>query len=332
MGFKISFHQFRDASDLDYIKKCKYTSIMKTLIITFCLMLFATAQSAQIDDFSSNSNDRFSNHPDFIGESFNLSGVALTNGGHWVTMISPNVYITANHFKSGAGTVVNFYETNDPNGSSISRSISSTSQRIGNTDLWLGTLNEPLTFDYAYYDFANEVINNNNTAPGGGPTSANAESFINSPYYLENTYMFGRSPSSFPVSQDIAVGRNRFDRWLGSVTAAGATDLAFGADYNASTDTNYVQHETILEQGDSGGPMMVDINGSLRLIGINWFIYSSGGEPLGTAVSYVGNHATEIESFLDTHSLAAIPEPGTLILGLILLGAFGVTARWRNHR
>lgn len=284
--------------------------------ILFLLPAANFTNAAIIDGFETSFNDRFANDENFIAAEFDLSGVAITENNHWVTMISPNVYVSSNHFKSGAGTPVTFYASNDPNGPSLTRQIGSTSQRVGDSDIWIGILDTPLTLEYAFYGFATQTTTNDNRTPGVGPNSPNDESFINSPYFEEVIFMFGRSPTNWPRSQNIAVGKNVLDRFFTEDDVAGApggdiagtVDIAFAADYNDPNDPNYVPYETRLEVGDSGGPMMVSVNGGLVLVGTNWFIYGQDGEG-GTGFAYVGNHSSEIDAFLDEYSLPAIPEP-----------------------
>ena len=43
---------------------------------------------------SSPANDRFLNSPSFIGAPYNWSGVGLSNGGSWATMISPTYFVS----------------------------------------------------------------------------------------------------------------------------------------------------------------------------------------------------------------------------------------------
>ena len=133
-------------------------------------------------------HDRFANDSQFIANSFDLSGVAINDDGRWLTMVSENVYLSAAHFAPASGSSVTFYAGNDPSGVTATRTLTSTQQRIGSTDLYVGTLDAALPGGFTFYDFATEDI----TSLVGGLSS-----FSNSIYNGENAYVFGRSPTSF---------------------------------------------------------------------------------------------------------------------------------------
>ncbi|MFU8848020.1 MAG: hypothetical protein ACNA77_04805 [Opitutales bacterium] len=163
----------------------KFIALVISIIACSALMHGAIL----IDNFSSATNDRFANDPQFIANSYNLSGIAIANDGRWVTMISENVFLSAHHFFPADGTSVTFYGSNDPAGINTTRVIQK-SERIGSSDIRIGTLDAGLGSGFSFYDFATQNTSNNNTAPGGGPNSANSESFINSPYYNADAYLF----------------------------------------------------------------------------------------------------------------------------------------------
>jgi len=272
------------------------------------LVLPVARASILIDGFSSAKNDRFANTTDFIAAGFDLSGIAVDDDGHWLAMISPNIYLSANHYHSAAGASVTFYASNDPVGSSVTRTISSLGQQIGSSDLWIGAISQPLPAGFAYYDFATQDI-------------GTATDFTGSPLKGENAYMFGRSETeTWPTSQDVAVGRNILDLW-GSPDRVGATKDSFGT-------AHYVEHEARLDPGDSGGGMFVhDGSGGLTLVGINWGFSTLTMEGVTTYRSwftYVGNYDAEIGAFLDTHP---VPEPAGAAAIAALLAGFAV---WRR--
>lgn len=292
------------------------------LFISFTAVSLLPA-AINITGFDTLTNDRFADDASFVADGFDLSGVAYNGTGPgnsgWLTMISPNVYITAEHAKPSIGSSATFYASNDPNGASLTRQVTSNRLQIGTTDIFVGTLSAPLTGSYASYSFASEVISNNNTATTGPPQNqANAQSFINSPYAGLNAYLLGRSPTAWSTSQDIAVGRNVLDRFQAGVTVTGANQ----GDFIGGTigGINAVPFEAQLAVGDSGGPLMVDDgNGGLTIVGLNWFI-STASDPDFFGTSYVGNYANDIQSFIDANP---VPEPGqaALLFGLLGLAA-----------
>jgi hypothetical protein len=256
-----------------------------------------------IDGFTSSDNDRFANDPGFIGSSFDFSGVARTDNDHWVTMITPNIFLSSNHFKSGPGTNVTFFEGNDPSGPSLNRQIGSSSQRIASSDIWIGTLDQPLTNAYATYSIAS----------------------LTSPTQV---FLVGQSPTTYTdTSLNMAVGQNVVNRILTNITASGTTDNAYGADDDSPGETNYVVDESLVQGGDSGSPLFVgNGSGGLSIAGTGWVRYELQdnqnnivGE--GSGYTILSNYTTEIQTFVDANTLAAIPEPrlATLLLSTVAL-------------
>lgn len=287
----------------------------RALFAGLLILCFSTAvplSAIQIVGFDTLTNDRFSNDTTFVADQFNLSGVA--HNGRWATMISENVYVTATHFAPGVGSNMTFYASNDPNGSSVTRSITSNRQQIQGTDIFVGTLDSALPAGFSFFDFATEDITNQSTL--------NA-----SPYAGANAYAFGRSndPStSWPTSQNMAVGRNVLDRFFINFTAGAETGDGIGATDDGSGG---VEYEAMLEGGDSGAPLFVESgSGSLTIVGMNWFVGTSGGGDPIFGASYLGNYDEDIQTFIDAN---AVPEPATyaLLIGILAFG--GATLRRR---
>jgi hypothetical protein len=263
--------------------------------------------------------DRFTNSPSFVADSYDLSGIALNDSGRWLTMISPNTFLSSNHFAPATNSSVTFYASNNPLGGTFTTTVTGTSQRVGLSDIWIGTLATPLPGGYSFYDFATQDTTNNSMGQG----SANAESFINSPYYLADAYLFGRSAGTFDVSLDMAVGRNTIDDFLLNADAAGTIDVAFLTVVDAEGEGNFLPGEALLVGGDSGAPLFVDDNGSFTLVGINWFVANDSSF---NGMANVGNYTDEINAFLDLHS---VPEPAQTLL-LFGLGALACVL-WRRR-
>ncbi|MGB0775560.1 MAG: hypothetical protein ACPGUY_06920, partial [Akkermansiaceae bacterium] len=113
-----------------------------------CLSSISTALAIDIDGHSAADNDRFADNSSFIGNSFDLSGVGRTTtgnsgkGGYWATMISKNVFLSANHYHPGTGDDLYFYSDNDPSTAAFLSSVGG-GQRLGTSDLWIGYINSP---------------------------------------------------------------------------------------------------------------------------------------------------------------------------------------------
>ena len=171
----------------------------------------------------------------------------------------------------------------------------------------IGYLNQALSADYAHYGIASTSINNLTN--------------FSSTYYDTNAYLFGRSPSSFETSQDMAIGRNKLDSFATNQEVNGTTDHALIAYNNVTSDPNFLTDEAQLQTGDSGAPMMVENSGSLTLVGINWFIGTDiNGDPLN-GFSYVGNYSSDIEAFIDANPVPELSATGIcMALFLMTLG------------
>jgi len=308
-------------------------------LLALALFGLKTHAAINIDGFSSTVNNRFANDPSFIASSMDLSGVAIADtsaslgswddGGRWVTMISPNVFLSVQHasFYPANGQSVTFYANNDPSGSTSTRTVLS-SQQIGSSDIRIGRLDAPLPSGFTFYNYATatfDVASNPPTIPAG----AIVETAL-APYYGANAYLFGRSPSVLSTETDMAVGRNILDRWV--IDAAGTHD-AVVAIRDSSGDPNYTSSEAYLVVGDSGGPMMVETSpGELTIVGLNWFVGTLGDGTQINGFSYVGNYSNDIDQYL---ALYSVPEPGSLglIIGLIAsLFTLRDRMRQRTHR
>lgn len=244
-----------------------------------------------ISGYTAATNDRFANQAGFIANTFDLSGVAISSDGRWATLLSPNVFITANHFAPQVGQTITFYKTNDPNGESVTRTVSTVREKVGTTDLFLTVLEEPVPEGYAFYARATENV-----------------SFFSNfyEYFRDNLYHLGRSQGAYTTSLDVSVGRNLLDRTSQnqSTPDINAQGPAIETTQNENGHSNFVSYETMAQGGDSGAPLFYDQgNGALRLIGISWYINAVPA----TGFSPVGDQSSSITSFLTTNSLPYQP-------------------------
>ena len=298
-----------------------------------CISLFCSTVFGDIviDGYTAATNDRFTNSASFILNGHDLSGIGQTDGGtsgsqgRWATAISRNVIISAYHYRPGINNTIYFYPGNDPSVMPVERHVVS-GQKIAGTDLYVGVLNEILPGSIKHYDFAQEQLSG--TPPNGD------EFFLSDAgiYQGLNSYMFGKSPfdhNSDPNDDrtsynDQAVGRNIISGFSENVPFAGNNDndsLLMLRETNG--DPDYVQYESIFRGGDSGGPLFVEINGELRLLGTNAFLLTGD---VGSGVNYTGNQAAAINSFINAN---AIPEPAS---GLILLPGLAICLLKRRRQ
>ena len=290
-----------------------------------CLMALCAQASIVIDGYTAATNDRFTNSPSFIASGFDLSGVGQSSSGRWATLISPNVVISANHLAPSTGDVINFYASNNPNSEVVQRTITSTSIRVGSTDLWLGVLNANVPSSIRSYNYATQILS--------GPTSpgqillGDAGIFQNA-----NAYLMGLSPTNHPAFQSQAIGRNLITGFSENVDFGGTDNDTLIMRYDAPGNSAYTQYEAHFSGGDSGGPMFIQVGNDLVLVGTNAFVLSNtpGGPVLASAVNYVGNQASNISDFV---AINAVPEPSSICLAVLAVGAVvgrGFMARRRS--
>lgn len=284
-----------------------------TILILCLLMLPLRVMGMEIDGYSPDKHDRYASDDSFIAASSDLSGVAISSDGRWATLIAPNVFITAAHFPPAAGQTVTFYSTHDPAGASVTRTVGSVRQKIGTSDLFVGTLTEPVPEGFRTYSRVTQ----------GLPLIS---AFY--PYLNETMFVVGRSPGDYSTELDMAVGRNVLDVLKRNVTAASSTGPAVEVTRNVSGEPNYVDDETAAQGGDSGGPLFfAEGSGNLLLVGIAWYRLTT--LPGGTGFTPVGDYTTEVNSFLSTNGLPYQPLPPES-LQLIRQDATTVELRWSD--
>ena len=282
--------------------------------VIFAFSSFADAQM-QIDSFSAAANDRFfedrsANDLPFIGDGFDFSGVG--RGNSWGTLISPNVIITAFHARA-SGTI-RFYETNDPNGPFVEREVLLNGERIdgnGTTDLYVARLDSPVPSTYQIYDFATEGIVGN----AAGDTLAGT-------FQGSDAFMVGRSPTAQASVIDVAIGENVISGYRENLVFGTNTDNdAIILAYDQPGSLTYQTYESHVRGGDSSAPLFIDDGtGNLLLLGVNTarLQIRDTGEVVGSAISYTGNVADEINAFI---AVSAVPEPTSfaVLLGVTCL-------------
>jgi hypothetical protein len=299
----------------------KWNAIVLTSVFLMLSMSCPGRSAITIDGYKAAKNDRFTNSPDFIGAKFDWSGVGRANSGQWVTLISRNVVVSAFHSSPGTNLVVNFYPSNDPSSAPIQRTVTSTNQKIGATDLWVGVLNENVPESIKQYNFVNTFLE-----PGMTP-SAGAFSDV-------NAYMVGISPEIFSgLGESQAIGRNLVSEYVENVGFEGNADNdSLTLNFDPATVSKHVEFEARLASRDSGAPLFIEFTNpdtqkaDLLLLGINAFVGDLNGVDL-SGVNYIGNQATAINQFI---SINAVPEPSSSLLILTTMMGGGLLARRKS--
>ena len=309
-----------------------------SLLVAIAVAFISVPCSADIliNGYSHKTNDRFTNDSSFILNGFDLSGVGRTEAGRWATAISPNVVISAYHYRP-SGDVL-FYSGNDATATPVTRTITS-GQRISGTDLYLGLLGENLPTSITHYSVA--------STPLSGTPSTWAQTFFNDAgiYQDATAYSFGVSPfdvNSDPtrsVANDQAVGRNQVTAY-GENVSFNSTDndsLLFRQD--SPGDPGFIDHEAKLRSGDSGAPTFIDAGGNeLLLLGTNGFLYTDIDGSVYNGINYTGNQETMIRDFVSSNAIlisedaSAVPEASSLLSMAFVLVPIMARRRPRRKR
>ncbi len=178
---------------------------------------------------------------------------------------------------------------------SIANSECNRGQQIAGSDLWLGRIDQPTNFTtYAV------------VSPGN--------------FVGQDVFMFGKA-SGFPVTAQMRLGRNTIDEFLPNFShpnlGASVTDVVL-FDYDTPTGGTG-DDEAKVEGGDSGAPTFVIYNGKPVLIGMHWFVYTSGdfnNPSSGTGDTAVPGYINLLNQSMIGQQLnvVAVPEPGSLAL------------------
>jgi hypothetical protein len=192
---------------------CIVTRKLLLLISALVAPSMQCGAAISISGFTPAGNDRFANSPSFIESGSNFSGVGRSADGRWVTMISPNVFISAKHYHPADGDSVTFYSGNSPT-SPLTRVISG-SQQIGSTDLWVGYLDSSVGPTIQVY--------NRVTGPYVGSGLSGALAVMSG--ISQTTTGYGASNLT-----NQAVGTNRVEGFQANQTVATETgDAIFGS-------------------------------------------------------------------------------------------------------
>ncbi|MEI6656247.1 MAG: hypothetical protein WCP45_15905 [Verrucomicrobiota bacterium] len=279
----------------------KHLQILTALVVG-CALVAPCHGATSIQNFVPASNDRFANNPAFIGGGLDWSGVGRDNDGGWGTMLTPTVFLSAAHAHPGVGSLMSFFPANDPSAAAVTRTVTG-GHALGTSDLWVGTLSAALPPAITHYQFCQ--------------IAASAASFAASVLNDLPIFMGGISPTSSGYGAVTAtvqtVGTNRLEGFMDGLAVNGSTGDVLLTVQNLTSDTAFgftvTGFEAQLVSGDSGSPLMIQVDGRLVLGGIAWAVatddidpnpITSVNRPL-SAFSYTGSHTAEI--------LALIPEP-----------------------
>lgn len=277
--------------------------IWRTFVFCMGICWSLNGLAMQIQGYTAQKHDRFANHPSFIASLHDLSGVALaesatSNAIPFLTLVHPNIALTALHYAPGVGTVVRFRTSNDPSAPVVERTVVQGIQ-AGTSDLLICILDEPVTENIQTYAYATTAL----------PAAANwADTY---PYANKTHLHIGRSQGSYSNELDMSVGKNVLDDREISLTVGAYTGNTVECARNVSGDPNYeAEGETMAQGGDSSGPLLhIEADNSLTVVGIAWYITSLPS----TGFTAVGDYAANIQSAIQTHGEPYMPlAPGNV--------------------
>jgi hypothetical protein len=292
-----------------------------------CVLLLLTVQvvcraDLFVQTYEANRQDRFYTgaDKDFVGQAFDWSGVGLSSNSTWVTMISPQYFVTAAHYHPAAGNTVTFYSGNVQSDSTrYQATVDSWSYQTSYTDetgtltlpsdLWIGKLTTPIpeSANVTYYPVL------------GLPT---LDDYIN-----QTIYVYGK-PQRVGQNAINAIGlANEPD------PPADPTKSTVAMQYSYDTGSNGLgADECYLISGDSGGPSFVDCNGELALVGIHY--YNDGPTAFDGAVSgdsFVPWYIDQLDEHMSGASVRVVPEPSSLALLVVFVAVVAPLGRCRRH-
>ncbi len=261
-----------------------------------------SAQYAAIDGYSAAANARYENDPAFIGGD-SLSGLGRsinTSFGSWGSLVSPNVFLSANHWSPAVGHSLTFFASNDPLGPSVTRTVIA-SRQLGNSDIQVGVLDFSLPSEYQPFPFFNTAI-------------ASLNEFESSALVDGEVFMVKRDSDASFLLENVAVGKNITEHWMAPNTISGIDQPLLIAVDDPSGSSFHTPYEAIVQLFDSGAPLLLEINGEKTIIGLNWYrlenlpITWRKGKPTSlnaSGFSFVGDQATGIQAAIDGFSIDA---------------------------
>lgn len=241
-------------------------------------------------------------NPAFIGAALDLSGIGwmAADSTRSITLVSSQYFVVASHYAPASGSVLQFLGTDHLlHSATVGSYYTLTYMGTGgaqSSDLTVGRLTTAL------------------------PSSVNPL-----PIYYRGTTNVS-TPSSFDqyiglslfnYGRTARMGTNILDDFSEfSFSTGPATNIGLVYDHDADAG------ETLLESGDSGSPTLAYMDGILGLIGTHSGV--DGPYSVDAFVAYTP-YVDQINAILanDFQMLAFVPEPGTTLLGLLVLGMSG---------
>lgn len=267
-----------------------------------------------VDGYGASTNDRFENDVAFFAGAHDFSGVGRASSGHWATLVSNNVFVSAGHFHPGVGSTITFHHTNDPLGVTTTRTVSG-GMGLPGGDVWVGWLNAPVGAGVTYYDIPDA-------------SSVDLAEFLATDVAGSAILTVGRSPGgnkSGVALTDFVVGQNVVDGFGTGVVTGGITNDVIQWVQDEDGDTDKVLYESKVASGDSGAPSFyVNGSGVIELVGVHFSsngVLKDGKIRSASRDTYLPNYVTGIQEQVALHAVV-VPEPSVAMLWIGALVAF----------
>jgi len=272
-------------------------SIRNLAISALPLLLSQTACALIINVPNTNQHERFANHPDFIGNPHDWSGVG--RNAQFATLVSDTFFVGSIHRAPVVGTAINFYHSNDPSGTADTRTVAET-WRIGTSDLLLGRLNQSVSASVKTYSIPDIQLND---------IAGRA------------IHVFGLG-STGPADHGQKFGSNRIQVGVhdyANDNLSGTSDI-FAYDYDRTAGAN----EATVGGGDSGAPTFLETANGPLLLGVHWFTYTDDTGTRGTGDTFIPSHVAQMNAIMsgfgEQVTVTAVPGPRAALPFLTLTG------------
>lgn len=246
-------------------------------------------------------------NPTFIGSSFDLSGIGWlsTAPSLSITLVSSQYFVLASHFNPGIGVSMRFFGTD-------------------------GLLHSATVDTYHVLTYTGSGGAAASDLTLGRFTTALPSTVTPMPIFYPGATSVS-TPSSFAQYDGVSLfnyghmarmGTNNLDGFSEYSFTPGGSATNIGVIYTQGAGAG----ETLLESGDSGSPTLGFKDGVYGLIGTHSGVDTPGLLSVDAFVSYT-EYVNQMNAFLAADgqalTLVGVPEPGTIFMGIALLGVCG---------
>lgn len=246
---------------------------MRFFLITFLFAVLLTMPMAGrtemiVRHYNPARHDRFYSgiDKDFVGASYDFSGVGMSNAGNWATLVTDNSFLSSSHRHPAPGETVTFWATNDLSGPSYTYKVKG-GERIGMSDLWIGWFDSTVTVDNSIIRYQVPVL------------------VAKKDYIGLKLYNYGMQHR---------VGRNVLDKIV-PAQIGNTTGLTAVYDYDNKDVPLVGGDETCLKAGDSGAPSFAVFNSRLVFVGTHWAVSHN---PFGSIDTFIPVYIEQINKVL----------------------------------